>query len=306
MNGDYGITLYTSSSATLPADWEVNKTYVKVSSGATGAYYSNLCEIKSYTATVITDQNTIRQHIEPVSIYSVSGSESTSDVTVANRLCLVTGTVNSVTEQTNSSSQTELSVTFYIDGLSTKSIAVFVKAGNVSTLQSALTSAQSSGETITLRGFTSFHSTTFEVFAYEVVEIDESYTAQSFAEDLMSLTELVCTTSSNKEGDLSGIWLTLETVKYASLSSDQKAILAAATANNNGTEIEEAMARYDFIIAHYSSLNNFIGRSVTFVGVSNNFLFANGTNTTALIVVIAVLGLTGIGGIIFIRRRKEN
>ena len=293
MNGEYGITLYTSSYATLP-DWVENETYVKVS--GTLAIYSNLYEIKSYTAET-TNQSDYANHVFPVSIYNITGSESTSDLTVASRKCLISGVVTSVT------GTTELTAQMTVNN---SSIKVFVKSDNVSKLSDILNDALSSGDEITLKGFTSFHGTEFEVYGYEAVEVNADYTALSFAEDLMSMTELVCTTSSNKEGDLAGIWLTLETEKYSTLSVDQKTILQGANADNSGTTIEQAMARYEFIIAHYHSLNNFIGRSVTLVNTNGNFLFANSTNTTALIVVVAILGLTGIGGIIFIRRRKEN
>lgn len=296
MNGEYGMTLYGQ---TVNSSWVENETYVKISSGYKAVYYKNLCEIKSYTATAITDASTIRSNIEPISIYNITGSESTSDLTVASRKCLISGVVTSVTGTTE--------LTAYMT-VGSSSVKIFVKSNNVDNLSDVLNSAKSSGEEITLRGFTSFYNTSFEVYAYEAVEIDESYTAQNFAEDLMSMTEQVCATSSNKEGDLSGIWLTLETVKYASLSSEQKAILLETVGNSSleASDLEQAMARYDFIIAHYHSLNNFIGRSVTLVNVNNHFLFANSEATTAMIVIITVVGLTGIGAVLFLRRRKEN
>lgn len=315
VNGDYGIMLYKVAPDT---SWVENETYLKITAtnSTSKAYlqsFNGLLEI-NYSddyISVVTDQNTIRQNIEPVSIYQVTGDETSSNKDIASRLCLLSGTVTAVETRDGTS---------YTDGWTdntdnritvkkgNKTIHLFVKSKVAATeIGTYFTDAKTSGDEITVKGFSSFY-TDFQVQFKEIVEIDESYTAQNFAEDLMSMTEHVCSTSSNKEGDLSGIWLTLETEKYASLSSEQKAILLETVGNSSleASDLEQAMARYDFIIAHYHSLNNFIGRSVTLVNVNNHFLFANSEATTAMIVIITVVGLTGIGAVLFLRRRKEN
>lgn len=144
-------------------------------------------------------------------------------------------------------------------------------------------------------------------FYKKVVTNSTTYEATDFATDFMSLTESTCSSSSDKSSALSSIWTTLQASgQYYSLLSDgQKLVLKNADANNSGTTIEIAMARYDYIVNTYG-LTNFIERDTSGSLVSNNFLHINGDTTIAIIVVISLTAVTAIGGYILIRRKKEN
>ena len=144
---------------------------------------------------------------------------------------------------------------------------------------------------------------------YKKVETSSSteYTATNFATDFMSLTEATCSSSGNKQSALTSIWTQLQAngEYYSKLSSSEKLTLKNADANNSGTTIEVAMARYDYIVNTYG-LTNFIERDTSGSLVSNNFLRISGDTTIAIIVVISLTSVTAIGGYIFIRRRKED
>ena len=294
MNGEYGILLYKKAPEST---WVENETYLSAS--GTISIYKNLREIGTSSAgasaSVVTNTNTILNNVEPISTYSITGNEgSTTDYTIASRLCVVTGTVSGTVTV---GSDSTLSIT-----VGENSLTLFVKKAVATAANKTLLEA---GGEITLKGYTSFYNS-FQIQYKEVVVPDTSYLAEDFAQELLDLTETVCTTSVNKESDLSPIWVNLEANKYATLANDQKIILLNTNASNSGTVIQRAMARYDFIISHYVSLNNFIGRTVNPVGIHNNFLLTNTESTTALIIIVAVIGLTGIGAVIFLRKRKEN
>ena len=110
-------------------------------------------------------------------------------------------------------------------------------------------------------------------------------------------------------------WSNLEAY-YNTLSTTEKATFASATANENGTDLQKAMAKYDYIVGKYNPTNssssaykNFIGRTVTPIGGQNfllNTVIGENTNTIAIIVIISMVSVTAIGGYFFIKRRKVN
>ena len=288
MNGEFGILLFTSSSATLPS-WTINETYVKVTAGKIDIF-NNLYEIKNYAASTASGSEA-QANVLPVSTYSVTGNEGTSDLTIASRLCLVTGTVKTAYNKGNAT----LTV-------NSKDVAIYVKSDYQSALSDVLGTV---GNQVTLKGFTTFY-TSFQVNVFESIEASSTYTAEDFAEDLMSMTNTICATSTNKNSDLSPVWVTLEMEKYSTLPASEKTTLKGVVASNSGTDIQIAMARYDFIVTHYSSCNDFIQRNPS-LQVNNGFLKSIDNSTTiTIIVVLSTISLTVIGGFVFLRKRKEN
>jgi endonuclease I len=136
----------------------------------------------------------------------------------------------------------------------------------------------------------------------------ESNTAEEFATTFMS--KLICdSTGATGPTFASGYSWSVFSSLYSDLPSTEQNTLKNATASESGTIIEKAMYRYDYIIAKYGVTNysNFIGRTVKTLPMSVNFFSQlDGTSTTALIVIVSVIGLTSIGGIIFLKKRKEN
>ncbi len=135
------------------------------------------------------------------------------------------------------------------------------------------------------------------------------YTAERYATNFMNKTETICTTSSDKENDLKGVWQELENDYTNNLSNEQKTILKESkTSSSSSSIIEKAMDRYDFIVSHYKSLNNFINRNVA--SPVSSYQNAGG-NTTLTIVIISLVGTFStcliVGTVIITRRRKvEN
>ena len=279
MNGEYGIMLYQTAP---DSSWVENQTYLCVTT-STLDIYNNLYELKSVTTTKVTDAAVIRQNIAPITIYTVTGTENTTDLTVANRLCLMSGTVTSIThkESNNTVSGWKDSVDNTINmNVGGNSIQLFVKSATASTeVGTAIKNSLNNSTEITIKGFTGFYSTSFQVQFKNLVVADSSYTAEDFAQELLDATTSICANSLNKENDLSGVWTTFEIDKWPTLPANQQNVLLAASANENGTIIEKAMARYDLICKKYASCDNFIGRAsangaspIKVAGVNNNFI----------------------------------
>lgn len=145
---------------------------------------------------------------------------------------------------------------------------------------------------------------TYEDFA------DTSATdALAFGTSFLSKTATACTdgTKDNSEA-LKTAWTAL-TNEFSALSDGAKKLVKDAAANNAGTDLEKAMARYDHIVKRYSAIhteiNDFIGRGVT-ASLTNQLFKANTTNNIMVISLIACASAAAIGSFFFIRKRKEQ
>ena len=307
MNGQYGIMLYRLAP---DASWVENETYLAVTSAKINVY-NKLYQLVGNTklsATKVTDQATIESEIEPVVTYTVTGNESSSDLTIANRLSTVTGTVTEITTKngTGYTESVDNTVTMTVNG---NSVTLFVKSGSATAeVGTALNKSLSDSTEITIQCFTSFF-TSFQLMFKSVVPEDPTYTAEQFASDLLSLTNEACTTSQNNNwsdvsSTLAPIWVKLEGAEYyGKLKTAERATLLNAAANEAGTTIEQAMNRYDHIVARYG-LTNFISRTVISKMNITNFL----TNENSLIPIITIISLSAITliGASLILRKKEN
>lgn len=273
MNGEYGIILYGGS---LDNSWIKNQTVLKAS--GTLDIYNNLYEIKSYTASVVTDEEEIANNVSPIVTYSINGSETSSDTSLASRLCLVSGTVAYASDSNNDYKAT-------ITLSNSKTVNLFVKSTYKETLKNIIVA----GATLTLKGFTSIHYSTFQVSVFENVTIEDSYTANDFATELMNKTDSICSSSTNKAGDLSPVWIDLEQNCYSKLSESEKnTLLISGATYKTGATIEQAMDRYDYIVSHYN-LNNFINRNITKSDIRINFLT---TSDSHLLLILSLTGLS--------------
>lgn len=100
---------------------------------------------------------------------------------------------------------------------------------------------------------------------------------------------------------------------YAGISGDAKDIVYGANANVSGSRIEQAVAKYDYAVAHHSSLTRFVvnhsGTPRSVRATSTPIAISPITNSSATVVVIVVtlVSLTAIGSFVYIRsKRKEN
>ncbi len=310
-NGEYGIIVYglSSSLATTIQGYTAGETCLSVTGGYLNIY-KNLYEVccyynkNSYSITLTELTTTEAQNnIEHVVSYTITGDEDASTATTqktASRPAIVAGTVASVSGTISSSNDTTVTITT----ASNKTVTVFIKYGSdldYDTLASKLVV----GNEVSLKGFSSIYSTTYQLVLPTVIEQSESYTAESFASDLLSLTTDICASSTSKASDLSKVWLTLEQEKYTQLLVAQRTILGNATANESGSTIEQAMARYDYIVAKYN-LNDFIGRNIS--SSSNNIINLNNSTTTIVVPSIMIISLTGLValGFYLFRKKKNN
>ncbi len=143
----------------------------------------------------------------------------------------------------------------------------------------------------------------------KVVEENASADALAFGTSFLNNTATACAdgTKDNSEA-LKTTWTALKT-EFSALSDGAKKVVKDAVANNAGTDLEKAMARYDHIVKRYSvahtEINDFIGRGVA-TSLTNKLFKANTTNNVMVISLIACASVAAIGGFYFIRKRKEQ
>ena len=309
MNGEYGIMLFSQAAT----GWTENETYVKVNS-ATLDIFNNLYELKTSNCTVVTDLSVINSQVAPVVTYGITGNESASDLTIANRLSLMSGVVTKIEYRNNSTyyngwnTNYDNRVTMTVNS---NSIELFIKKADcTSALGTAFSNSLNNTSEVTVQGYSSFYNT-FQVQFKTLVEADTSYSAENFAQDLLNLTNGACTNSfnnnwSNVYSTLAPIWVKLEGANYyAKLPADQKLLLKNSNANESGSTIEEAMARYDHIITRYGNLNDFIGRNPT--NASARFAIFTDNNTLLLIMIaISITTISVLGFTFFLKKRKTH
>ena len=111
-------------------------------------------------------------------------------------------------------------------------------------------------------------------------------------------------------------WNTLGSSFTSSIISDNK--LAYARANENGNEIEQFLAVYDYVIGKkesgytaYASANDYLGRVASgkisaSAHISPLLARNNNAGTIAAIVIISLVSVAGVGGYFFLRKKKED
>ncbi len=298
-NGKYGIVVYNY--ATAPT-WTPFETALHISGTVTE--YSYLYEIKSNASINVVTDSTSLNKIEPIVTYHINGTEDPTTFAgqiLASRSAIVSGIVTDISGNIDSSADTTITVEL----ANGKTTTVFIKknASNLSELKAAI----SLNEEINVKGFTGIHVTSgkssFQLVAPELIEIDDTYTAELFAQDLLEATNSICADNgaSNHSGALSSVWVNLEQNKFATLSNAERDILKNTIPNANGSVIEEAMARYDHICIRYG-LNDFIDRGVS--SSNNQLIQFNANNYSFIIIIIALIGAVSLGGYFIVRRKR--
>ena len=99
-------------------------------------------------------------------------------------------------------------------------------------------------------------------------------------------------------------WTTLKTA-FNSLTTPHQNTLKNATANESGTDIEKAVARYDYVVAKYG-YENFMNRTIS--NQANKMNPFNSSSTNNLFMVLGSISL--LGGLTylayFLKKRKED
>ncbi len=99
-------------------------------------------------------------------------------------------------------------------------------------------------------------------------------------------------------------WASLKTA-FQALSTPHQNTLTNATANESGTDIEKAVARYDYVVAKYG-YENFMNRTIT--NSANRMNVFGGNSTNNILLVLGSISL--LGGLTylayFLKKRKED
>ena len=99
-------------------------------------------------------------------------------------------------------------------------------------------------------------------------------------------------------------WASLKTA-FQALTTPHQNTLKNATANESGTDIEKAVARYDYVVAKYG-YENFMDRTIT--NSANKMNAFNGNSTNNILLILGSISL--LGGLTylayFLKKRKED
>lgn len=142
-------------------------------------------------------------------------------------------------------------------------------------------------------------------------------TTDAFATYFKDSTTTICganDTSANHFEALNSIW-TIINAKFNELSSSDKTSLATAEALEGGTNLQDALARYDHMMVRYraSELTDFIGRfaeggiNYSARGFAGTIEASDETTNTVIIaiIIIASVSALAVGGYFFIRRKHQ-
>ena len=306
MDGEYGIVIYNKTADV--SGYTEGETILHVTGSV--SIYKGLYEIGSSTIAVAS--GTYPTPAAPV-VYSARGNETFE---YASRLTTVTGiaTVASTSQGTFDGDAGAADITMNF-AVAANTVQVFYKkAAQTADVEAfaAIKAAVAAGTEITIKGFTSWYNS-FQVQMKGVVAAVETYTAEDFAEDLLAQTNAICVNFVDGESSysefkelLTAVWSNLAgNDKYPALPSDQKAILADAERVEDGTVVERAMARYDYLTGKYD-LNNFINGRTPMANFRGNLLTENNNDTAILIVVIAIASISTFGCLLLLKKKRKH
>lgn len=158
-----------------------------------------------------------------------------------------------------------------------------------------------SGENIVL----AFSASENSIYIHSIAVRYLDFSLEEWCQDFLD--NLTCDSSGATAPSVSD-WEDLG-IAFLYLDEDLKLIAHNVFANESGTVIERAMAKYDYIVAKYGSVtyDNFIERSITPFSPSAPVAF-NGAagNGFIAVLVIALIAATGVGYYLFTKKRKEQ
>ena len=318
MDGNKGILVYKGTSE---SDWVVDETIVHVV--GTTTEYGGLVEIAS-GATISTlsgsDYTDAAAKLAlPSNHHLVAADASSTDKTLGNRRTYVSGVLKSI-EAASTANCYDVVVT--VDGTD---LALYLKAAdNVEiTLSDSSTSTISNylsnnvNKNVTIRGFTSFYSSSFQVRVYGILEASETYLVEDFAQDVLDETDKVCSVySDDNKSRLTKTWGDLEE-KWNTLSETEKGKWQDTSAytpnydNDSESVVENALGRYNLLCKKYFSTNNFTNRSdvngapVQPQGAQIVQSITASNSSTIVIVVVALTSISSIGVLLVIKRKRS-
>lgn len=300
MDGEYGMDVYKSGCGTN--SYVENETILHVVGKV--AEYNGLIEISNVTTLEVVGSADV---LEPV-VYATKGGETQE---YASRKTTVTG-IPSLDAGSAGNFEDEAGtkdITLSFDLGNSKTVKVFYKKA-IQTADAdafnALKTAVASSNTVTVKGFTAWFNG-FQVQMTGLVKEKEGYTALVFAQDLLDQTDAICTGYQDGDDNYSAlltVWNDLAgEEKYPSLPADQKLALQEAQANEGGTVIQQAMARYDHICKAYG-LSNFIDRGTA--NLSNKVSLINNNNIAGIVSLTSALTVISFVGVLMMLRKRKH
>ncbi len=158
---------------------------------------------------------------------------------------------------------------------------------------------------------TSYYSTGMQLALTEQTTIEAGYSLNAFLNEFMG--NINCDASGRTAPTFATgyDWAQFKTL-YGKLSVEDQATLTGAQAIEGGSELINRVAhRYDYIVGKYGeeTYEDFMSRHPQkLVRDGFNIFNLNGSNSTAIIVLVSVVGLTAVGGTltVFKSKNKEN
>jgi hypothetical protein len=151
-----------------------------------------------------------------------------------------------------------------------------------------------------------------EVYFGEVSEAELK--AREFASNFLTAINAVCDPNgvTTDTDDLADAWAGQVTA-FGGLIKGAQDILKAATAGDSVKEIRDFIAQYTYVLTKYgkyfdASTRDFLNKGITPNPVAENHLLFTKDSTTniAMVTIIAVVGLTAIGSVVYLRARKHQ
>lgn len=130
------------------------------------------------------------------------------------------------------------------------------------------------------------------------------YDAGDFSEEFLS----TITCDGGKTAPDVFDWEDLRDDKYSKLFDDDKTTLKNATASESGTTIEQAMARYDYIINKYNKSTEVYANYISRLGsgiIAHNPLSIDTSTATIIIIATSMAAITIIGGALILKRKEQ-
>ena len=131
--------------------------------------------------------------------------------------------------------------------------------------------------------------------------LSDSVTAATFAQEFLDNMTCDATGASAPTFASGYTWADFQ-VTFSQLPSSEQQTLQSATANESGTVVEQAMARYDYVVAKYS-YNNFINRSIGNSANRMNGIIDN-NRVVLLTAVLGLLSTTAFAAFYMLRKKK--
>ncbi len=134
----------------------------------------------------------------------------------------------------------------------------------------------------------------------------QAFDAAQFAAEFLNTYTAGCIQSGSYDAN-DMMWDTAA-AQYALLASADQAELSNASASESGSTVQQAAARYDYIVGKYgtSTFSDFMLRTPSTPSNPMRAYIADSSIASMIVIITAVLGVTTLGGYFFLRKKKEN